>query len=56
MTDKEILVELWKKVQMLAKNKYEADTYEGAWEKADKYEREDYVFTEYMKLNNESKN
>lgn len=49
MTD-DILVELWKKAQQMAKEKYEEETTEGALEEADKYEREDYVWAAYEKL------
>ena len=48
MKDKEILTELWKKAQHQAKIEYEKEY--GSWESADKYEREDWVFSAYMKL------
>ena len=40
---------LWKLVQKKAKKNYEMEY--GSWEEADKYEREDWVFYEYNKLN-----
>ena len=42
--------EIWELAQKLAKERYEEETTDGAWDEADKYEREDYVFTEYFKL------
>ena len=52
MTEKELL-EL---AQEKAKEEYEEDTGE-CWDEADKYEREDYVFSAYMTLmqNNNTK-
>lgn len=41
MTDKE----LWEKAQKKAQKEYDGD-----WEGADKYEREDLVFSAYMEL------
>lgn len=51
--DREQLVALWKQAQQIAKEKYEEETTEGAWEEADKYAREDYVFAAYMRLKGE---
>ena len=45
--------ELWNLAQQKAKEKYEEDTAEGAWEEADKYERQDYVFAAYLRLTNQ---
>ena len=45
--------DLWELAQQQAKEKYEEDTAEGAWEEADKYEREDYVFAAYFRLTNQ---
>ena len=43
--------ELWKKAQQQAKEEYEEEWGEGSWEeRADKYEREDHVFTKYFEL------
>ena len=42
------LAELWDMAQEQAIKEYEEDY--GSWEDADKYEREDYVFSAYMKL------
>ena len=42
--------ELWKKAQGIAIREYEEEFGNGSWEIADKYERQDYVFTEYEKL------
>lgn len=39
---------LWKEAQKQAKRTYEKEY--GCWEDADKYERQDLVFSEYMKL------
>ena len=46
---------LWLKAREIAKEKYEEDTTEGAWEEADKYEREDYVWAAYERLKGEQK-
>ena len=40
----------WKEAELIAIKKYEEDTTEGAWEEADKYEREDYHFSAYFNL------
>lgn len=40
--------QLWKKAQKQAKKEYEKEC--GCWEDADKYERQDWVFSEYTKL------
>ena len=42
------LEELWTMAQKQAIKEYEEDY--GSWEDADKYEREDWVFSAYMKL------
>ena len=43
--------ELWMKAQEIARQKYNEEWGTGAWEmQTDKYEREDWVFTEYEKL------
>lgn len=47
---------LWKKAQERAKEIYEEEYGKGSWEYADKYEREDYVFTEYERLSVEKEN
>lgn len=39
---------LWKSAQEQAKKEYEKEY--GCWDDADKYEREDWVFSVYMKL------
>ena len=44
---------LWRIAQEQAKNKYESEY--GDWEEADKYERQDIVFSEYMKLKETTK-
>lgn len=49
MSDKQ----LWEKAQKKAKGEYEK--YYGDWEEADKYERQDLVFSEYMKLKEATK-
>jgi hypothetical protein len=38
----------WKAAQEQAKNEYEKEC--GRWDDADKYEREDWVFSAYIKL------
>ena len=48
--DRKRAKEIWELAQELAKERYEEETTDGAWDEADKYEREDYVFTEYFKL------
>ena len=46
--------ELWKKAQQKAKEEYEKEWGENSWEeRADKYEREDYVWYEYEHLRGE---
>lgn len=45
---------LWQMAQERARTKYEEEY--GSWEDADKYERGDWVFTEYMKLKEENEN
>ena len=47
----DVLVELWKKAQRMAKEEYEENY--GNWEEADKYEREDFVWAAYEKLKGE---
>lgn len=47
----DVLVELWKKAQRMAKEEYEENY--GNWEDADKYEREDHVWAAYEKLKGE---
>ena len=42
------MAELWDMAQEQAIKEYEEDY--GSWEDADKYEREDWVFSAYMKL------
>ena len=44
---------LWEEAQARARERYEEEC-GGDWEEADKYEREDYVFAEYMKLKGET--
>ena len=44
---------LWKAAQKQAKKEYEREY--GDWEDADKYEREDWVFSAYMKLKENTK-
>lgn len=39
---------LWKVAQKKAKKEYEEEC--GCWEEADKYEREDWVFSRYIQL------
>ena len=48
--------ELWKQAQQIAVQNYEAEYGEGAWSEADKYEKEDCVFYEYVLLVDELKN
>ena len=43
--------ELWKAAQEQAKKEYEKEC--GCWDDADKYEREDWVFSAYIKLKEE---
>ena len=45
--------ELWTKAQEQARQEYEET--EGDWEEADKYEKQDWVFSAYMKLKEEAK-
>lgn len=45
----------WKQAKALAKIAYESDN-GTSWEDANKYEREDYVFSEYTKLNANNNN
>ena len=45
--------ELWTKAQEQARQEYEE--IEGDWEEADKYEKQDWVFSAYMKLKEEAK-
>jgi hypothetical protein len=45
--------QLWEKAQKKAKKEYEK--HYGDWEDADKYERQDLVFSEYMKLKEATK-
>ena len=40
---------LWEQAQQLARQNY-SELYDEDWNELDKYEREDYVFTEYEKL------
>ena len=42
--------ELWEQAQKRAKEIYEDDNVEGAWESADKYEREDYIWFAYDQI------
>lgn len=44
---------LWKLAQEQAIKEYEEEY--GCWEDVDKYEREDWVFSAYMKLKNSTK-
>lgn len=44
---------LWEAAQKRAKMEYEKEY--GCWEDADKYERQDLVFSEYMKLKEATK-
>lgn len=44
---------LWKAAQKQAKKEYEEEY--GDWEEADKYEREDWVFSRYMQLKDNTK-
>lgn len=47
-------VELWRKARELAKEEYEEEWGAGSWEeRADKYEREDYVWAAFEKLKGE---
>lgn len=43
---------LWKIAQEQAKTEYEREC--GCWDEADKYEREDWVFSAYAKLKEEN--
>lgn len=43
---------LWSIAQEQAKREYEKEC--GSWEDADKYEREDWVFSAYLKLKEEN--
>lgn len=55
-TDKDMFYDLWKKAQQMAKEEYEKEYGSGSWEeRADKYEREDYVWATFKKLEGESK-
>lgn len=44
---------LWETAQRRAKKEYEKEC--GCWDEADKYERQDLVFSEYMKLKEATK-
>jgi len=44
--------EMWERAQKLASSRYEEEN-NRSWEEADKYEREDYVHSEFEKLNNQ---
>ena len=44
-------IELWHKARELAKEEYEKNY--GDWEEADKYEREDYVWSAFERLKGE---
>ena len=44
---------LWEMAREQAIKDYEKE--HGSWEEADKYEREDWVFSAYMKLKEESR-
>ena len=46
---------LWEEARVKARKKYEEECCEN-WEEADKYEREDYVFAEYIALTRGNKN
>lgn len=43
---------LWEKAQKQAKQEYEKE-HESSWEDADKSEREDWVFSMYIKIKEE---
>lgn len=49
MSDKQ----LWEKAQKKAQKEYEK--HYGDWKDADKYERQDLVFSEYIKLRDKQK-
>lgn len=46
---------LWEKAQKQAKQEYEKE-HGGSWEDADKSEREDWVFSMYIKIKEEKNN
>ena len=46
--------ELWVKAQELVREVYEEEYGVGSWSEADKYEREDWVFSAYLKLKEEN--
>jgi hypothetical protein len=50
LNDNIILSYLWQKAQKLAELQYEEENGIGTWLYADKYEKEDYTFSAYMKL------
>ena len=56
MNKLEFVAETWKQAQKIAREKYEEVYGEGSWEDADKYEREDWVFAEFFKLEKEKNN
>ena len=47
--------EKWKQAQKLAIEEYEEEYGGGSWEEADKYEKEDYVWDAYEKIENKQK-
>ena len=49
--DRELLKEIWAEAQHRAQIEYEEEL--GNWDEADKYEREDFVFTAYLKIKEE---
>ena len=55
MMDNKFYRELWVKAQEIAKEKYNEEFGGDSWNEADKYEREDWVFTEYKRLVEERK-
>lgn len=49
-------IELWKQAQAIAEEHYNEEFGDGAWDDADKYEREDYVDFEFRRLLQEKVN
>lgn len=48
--DNEFSRKLWVQAQAIAEENYNEEFGDGAWDEADKYEREDCVWFEYEKL------
>lgn len=51
----EKMMKLWEQAHKIAKEEYEKENGEGSWDEADKYEREDYIFTKYFEMRDADK-